>query len=226
LLELNQSAVVNFDSDLYGTLNVWTDEKGREFFKALDVCSALKLGNVSQSLKRYVDPEYVVQFNDGSHRGGKTNYLSEPGLYQIIFAAKTDWAKQFQKWVFEEVLPKLRADGGYIMPNATSEQIRALTGKFNYLSQKHRREIYPLFKEIAELNAPKLKPVGRHRTNGERNADFLAQREIYFQCWDAWEASEHRTKVKVTLEEADQFLPTDLARPWGRLSFDQQGRLK
>jgi anti-repressor protein len=106
LLELNQTAIVNFDSNLYGTLNVWTDEKGREFFKALDVCSALKLRNVSQSLKRYVDAEYVVQLEDGSHRGGKTNYLSEPGLYQLIFAAKTEWAKQFQRWVFEEVLPK------------------------------------------------------------------------------------------------------------------------
>jgi hypothetical protein len=74
-----------------------------------------------------------------------------------------------------------------------------------------------LLNEVARGSsyAPKVKPVGRHRTNGERNADFLAQREIYFQCWDAWEASEYRIKVKVTLEEADQFLPADLARPWG-----------
>jgi hypothetical protein len=133
----------------------------------------------------------------------------------MIFASKTEWGKQFQKWVFEEVLPKLRADGGYIMPNATSEQVRALTGKFTYLNQKHRREIYPLFKEIAALNAPTLKPLGRQRTTEERNADFLAQREIYFKCWDAWESSASRSTVRVTLEEADQFLPTDLARPWG-----------
>lgn len=106
MLDHLQSAIVSFDNDLYGSLNVWTDEKGREYFRALDVCSALKLGNVSQALKRYVDPEYVVKFNDGSHRAGETNYLSEPGLYQLIFASSTDWAKQFQRWVFEEVLPK------------------------------------------------------------------------------------------------------------------------
>jgi anti-repressor protein len=129
MLELNQNAILKFDSDLYGSLNIWKDEQGREFYKALDVCSALKLQNVSQALSRYVDSAYIQQFNDGSHRGGLTNYLSEPGLYQLIFASKTDWAKQFQRWVFEEVLPKLRASGGYIMPTATSDQLQALIQK-------------------------------------------------------------------------------------------------
>jgi prophage antirepressor-like protein len=131
MLELSQPALVNFSSELYGTLTIWTDEKGREFFKAVDVCSALKLANVSQSLKRYVDPDYVVQFDDGSHRGGKTNYLSEPGLYQLIFSSKTDWAKQFQRWVFEEVLPKLRADGGYIMDTVSADQYLALQDRLS-----------------------------------------------------------------------------------------------
>lgn len=129
MLDHSKSAIVSFDSDLYGTFNVWTDEKGREYFRALDACAALKFSNVSQSLKRYVDPDYIIKIDDGSHRAGGTNYLSEPGLYQLIFASKTDWAKQFQRWVFEEVLPKLRASGGYIMPTATSEQIEALVSE-------------------------------------------------------------------------------------------------
>jgi prophage antirepressor-like protein len=203
LLELNQSAVVNFDSDLYGTLNVWTDEKGREFFKALDVCSALKLGNVSQSLKRYVDPEYVVQFNDGSHRGGKTNYLSEPGLYQIIFAAKTDWAKQFQKWVFEEVLPKLRADGGYIMPNATSEQVRALTGKVDYLEQRtKRRTLRSLCKEVAQYNLPPK------TTSEESREAFL---KLY---WGILDEGKLQQSTYATPSQFEEVCPADLKLPW------------
>ena len=35
----------------------------------------------------------------------RTIVINEAGLYQLIFASKLDKAKQFQQWVFSEVLP-------------------------------------------------------------------------------------------------------------------------
>lgn len=117
------SAISAFDSEKFGTLTVYRDNSGREYFRAIDVCSILRHSNPNQALKRFVDEDYVFQFKEDTNRSQTANYLSEPGLYQLIFASKTEWAKQFQRWVFEEVLPKLRAEGGYLMPDATQQQI-------------------------------------------------------------------------------------------------------
>lgn len=117
------SAISAFDSERFGTLTVYRDDAGREYFRAIDVCSILRHSNPNQALKRFVDEDYVFQFKEETNRSQTANYLAEPGLYQLIFASKTDWAKQFQRWVFEEVLPKLRAEGGYLMENASQQQI-------------------------------------------------------------------------------------------------------
>ena len=71
--------------------------------------------------------------------GGKPiRCLFEPGVYQLcsnpVFT--TDFAEEFQDWVFEEVLPKLRASGGYIIPNATSEQLAALQNEISNLQSQ------------------------------------------------------------------------------------------
>lgn len=120
------SAIKQFNSIDYGSLSVIVDDSGKEWFRAIDACVALSHGNATQAIKRHVDPEYVKPFDDGTNRAGDTNYISEPGFYQLIFGSKTAKAKGFQKWVFEEVLPKLRAEGGYVMPSATLEQALAL----------------------------------------------------------------------------------------------------
>jgi len=143
-----------FNSEAFGSLTIHRDEQGREFFRAIDVCYALKHSNPSQTLSRLVDPEYIVQIDDGTNRSGKVNYLSEPGLYQLIFASKSVGAKSFQRWVFEEVLPKLRASGGYIVPTATSEQLEALQQEIAVLQEKYAEEKrLRLFAEAEEMHA-------------------------------------------------------------------------
>ena len=42
-------------------------------------------------------------------------YINEPGLYQSIFSSKKAEAKQFTKWIVEDVIPSLRKTGKYIL---------------------------------------------------------------------------------------------------------------
>lgn len=103
-----------FQHPQFGSLTTYKTDEGREYFKAHDVCIALRLPNPSQQLKRHVKPKWVFEFDDGYSKSGKALYVSEPGLYALIFKSKTPQAEDFQDWVFEDVLPKLRADGFYI----------------------------------------------------------------------------------------------------------------
>ena len=39
--------------------------------------------------------------------------VNEPGLYRLVFASRKPEAKEFQRWVYHEVLPTLRKTGSY-----------------------------------------------------------------------------------------------------------------
>ena len=108
------SALSSFNHPIFGSLTIHKDNEGREYYRAIDVCSCLRLSNPTVAIQRHVKSKYIFQFNDGTNRAGLTNYLSEPGVYQLIFKSKTQFAEEFQDWVFEEVLPKLRNQGLYI----------------------------------------------------------------------------------------------------------------
>ena len=52
-------------------------------------------------------------------------FLTESGVYRLIFKSRKAEALEFQKWVFTEVLPQIRRTGGYIPVSAedTDEMI-------------------------------------------------------------------------------------------------------
>jgi prophage antirepressor-like protein len=45
---------------------------------------------------------------------GVTQYLTEEQLYDFMLEARTEKCKSFRKWVTHEVLPQIRATGGFI----------------------------------------------------------------------------------------------------------------
>jgi hypothetical protein len=52
--------------------------------------------------------------------------LHEPGIYQLIFKSKLPSAERFQEWIFEEVLPQIRATGRYVPEPKADTKPRAL----------------------------------------------------------------------------------------------------
>jgi len=54
-------------------------------------------------------------------------YLNEEMLYDFMLEARTDKCKPFRKWVTSEVLPSINKNGGYIIDNASEDQINKLT---------------------------------------------------------------------------------------------------
>ena len=64
-------------------------------------------------LKSLVELTCVDHANSTSYHEGKTVYISEPGLYKLVFASRLETAEAFQDWVCEEVLPSIRKTGSY-----------------------------------------------------------------------------------------------------------------
>lgn len=112
-----EESIFSFDGK---ELIAFTDNQGLDWFRATEVCEILAIGNSYTAVLRYAQ-EYSREWKIGN--GRPALYISEPGLYALIFVSKTDQAKKFQKWVFENVLPKLRRDRVLILQDATQKQI-------------------------------------------------------------------------------------------------------
>jgi prophage antirepressor-like protein len=84
-------------------------------FAATDLCRMLGYSNTSKAINDHTEPE--ERYNVSLERGGKMLFITESGLYALIFRSNKPDAKAFRKWVTSEVLPTIRKTGGYIPAN-------------------------------------------------------------------------------------------------------------
>ena len=95
------------------------------WFRANDVANAMCYSRPRKAVNDHVDPEYKDTLENITSKIGSTEtgpltfndkqtiYISEPGMYQLIFSSKKGEAKVFTKWVVEDVLPTIRKTGEY-----------------------------------------------------------------------------------------------------------------
>ena len=89
------------------------------YFKAKEVARALGYENTLDAIARHVPDEYktrlcdirVVKRDPSEHP--HSMYVTEPGLYELVFGSHLPAAKEFKRWVFEEVLPSIRKTGEF-----------------------------------------------------------------------------------------------------------------
>lgn len=150
---------------------------GKEYFNMNHVGDALEIANIRYTTQSY-DEFYKVKltneilqsstensivvnyYNRKLHNTGES-FLTESGLYKVIFSSRVERAEEFQRWVFCEVLPQIRRTGGYIPVNVgdTQEMIeqrakeiasKTIAIKDELIAQQQAR-IEQQQQEIAEL---------------------------------------------------------------------------
>ncbi|MDR3350721.1 MAG: Bro-N domain-containing protein [Prevotellaceae bacterium] len=93
------------------------------WFRGKDVCRALGIGNHNDALSRLDDDEREgVGITDPLGGTQVATFVSESGLYNLIFQSRKPEAKIFRKWVTGEVLPSLRKTGEYRMRSSPPRQ--------------------------------------------------------------------------------------------------------
>lgn len=103
-----------FSHNMFGNLEILIKE-GKEFFPATDVAKALGYSNPHKAIKDHCKPEGVNESLVPTNSGVQNKkFINEPNLYRLIVKSKLPQAEQFEKWVFEEVLPSIRKHGAYM----------------------------------------------------------------------------------------------------------------
>lgn len=91
-------------------------------FRAIDIAEILQINNIRKTIKDYTEGVDKVTIDCQSNSGiQKTNFLTEFGLYKIIFLSKSEFGNTFRLWVCQ-VIKELRMKGVYDMNKKLIEE--------------------------------------------------------------------------------------------------------
>src|SRR3989338_7754012 len=92
---------------------------GERVFAGKDVCEAAGLADGKTSIQRLEPDEvHTMPLTDQSGRLQDMLWVTESGMYALLFRSRKAQAKAFRKWVTSVVLPSIRKTGAYIAPGA------------------------------------------------------------------------------------------------------------
>lgn len=98
-----------FQFDGQGVRFVGTPDKPE--WVAQDICKVLDIDRTQiRRLESYQKGVCIIHTLGGNQEMAT---VTEAGLYALIFTSRKPIAKDFQRWVFEEVLPSIRKTGQY-----------------------------------------------------------------------------------------------------------------
>lgn len=83
--------------------------------KDVTVRRAIQSMNDKQVVKITNSNVHSMNFRKLANRG--ENFVTESGVYKLIFKSKKKEAEKFQDWVADEVLPTIRKHGAYMTEN-------------------------------------------------------------------------------------------------------------
>lgn len=160
--------LIKFEKDFEGRLTEFSfngknirllfDNENNPWFVGKDVALVLEYKNTKYAISTHVDDDCKCCFG---YFKGKDSYtlhkqtilISEPGLYALICNSKMELAKKFRKWVYNDVLVKLRKYGEYKIIRDHKKEIKVKDDKIDSLEYKieqMRLEFRSSFKALEE----------------------------------------------------------------------------
>ena len=132
-----------FKNESFGEIRTITENE-QVLFCAKDVASALGYDQPLKAIDRHCKKGRVcfVPHPQSSDKTIEMKFIPESDVYRLIVKSKLPQAEEFEKWLFEDVLPSIRKNGGYIsnQENLTQEEIlaKALIVAQNVINKKDK----------------------------------------------------------------------------------------
>ena len=130
-----QQDVAIFNNPLFGDVEV-LNLNGKFYFPAAKVATILGYKRPDNAIVRHCILNYpwALKQGVGVQTGIKAdgtpamqtvemNFIDEGNLYRLISKSKLPLAQQFERWVFDEVLPTIRQTGGIYMTDTMWEYL-------------------------------------------------------------------------------------------------------
>jgi len=105
-----------FENEKFGQVRI-IEEDGKPLFCAYDIAKALGYAKPRNAVLDHC--RYALKRGaphpQSPNKQIELTFIPEGDVYRLIAHSKLPSAEQFEKWVFDEVLPFIRKNGGYIV---------------------------------------------------------------------------------------------------------------
>ena len=128
-----------FSSERFGNVRVVVLSDG-PWFVGKDIAETLGYKNTNKAVMEHVDDEDKFMRSTRGNEMGKLFsslkeiqeifgrqdnwFISESGIYSMIFGSTLPAAREFKRWITHEVLPSIRKTGSYGIPQTYAEALR------------------------------------------------------------------------------------------------------
>lgn len=136
------------------------------WFSGKDACKILGIKNHKQALER-LDPEEVGMFYTPHPQSPKKeilmNFVTESGLYELIFRSNKPEAKIFKRWITKEVIPTIRKHGYYSNIPQINEKDFAMLSIIKSVSEEERSIAFSKYQERFVIPMEKELEIARSK---------------------------------------------------------------
>lgn len=143
--------------------------EGQILFNPKHVAECLDIKNVNENLRNMNNKQVIKLINSKIsstdfrklHNTGE-NFLTESGVYKLIFKSRKEEAERFQDWVTDEVLPSIRKTGTYNMVNRQLKDSYMIDNPIErakrWIEEQKEKEQLQLESKMKEKVIKELKP--------------------------------------------------------------------
>ena len=156
-----QKSIQVFENSEFGKLEVMTID-GKPYFPATECAKTLGYKEPEKAIRTHCKGVSKMDTPTLNQHGAqviqKVNYIPEGDLYRLIIRSKLPSAVEFEKWVFEIVLPSIRKHGAYISDNLLDDLIENPESAVNLFAKlKDEREQMAVLEGQVERLTPKAR---------------------------------------------------------------------
>jgi len=120
-------------------------------FRASDIGVILEISNIRTTINEFNETEKVVHTMD-THGGTQhVTFLTEKGLYKVLFKSRKPIAEKFQNWVYE-VIKELRINGIYDL----QKQLEQKNTEIQQIEESKDKELEMKLKQQQSLEREKI----------------------------------------------------------------------
>ena len=173
----NENPFRIFENEKFGKIEVLFKDD-QFYFPAIEIAEILGYKNPRDAVKRHCVNEfpYVVFHDVGINTGLavqtiQKKYINEGNLYRLIAKSKLPEAREFERWIFDTVIPSIRKNGYYSNVPQIDERDRAKLAVINAATEEERMIAFGIYQEKFVIPMEKELEIARPKV--ESYNEFL-----------------------------------------------------
>ena len=146
-----------FNNEEFGSVRTITKDN-KTYFVGNDVAKALGYSETAKAIRTHC--KGVSEMDIPTNGGVQTmKMITEGDIYRLVIKSQLPQAEKFESWVFDNVLPSIRKNGGYIAGQETLSDEELMARALLVANNKIKERDAIIERQQAKIEADKPKTI-------------------------------------------------------------------